>query len=755
MLKKLLIGLGVIIGLVVLAIVAIPFFFDANKLRPEIKKIVEQNLNADFSIGELKLSLWGGVNFQISQMTLSEKGGKPLFSMKDAKLVLPFSSVLGGKPDVTLVVQKPEINVVSDQEGKLNILKITKPTETKAEEKTQDSGKAVGAAAGLAFDLSFKISEGKLTYSDLKKNTKTELSGLGLEIRKFGINQPFSINFKSDFNSKEMKELTLKGPLTLKGEAAIYINPSGLERVDLNAEGDLSGLIVKYADLFNKTADVPLKVNAQISASDKFLKMKEVKFTVNDASVSVKGQVDDFSAPNMNIEVSSTKFIFENWQGIIKPLKDFDFKGNAQIAVKVAGTIEKLSYSGKTTLSGASLKAPGIVPRVSDLKATLDFSNDTVTLSQSGLKMGDSDLGFSGTVKNFSKPVVVFNVVSQSFNVDSLLPQKTPEQIKAAEQAEAAAAATGKSTGMTDAQIEAAVVGPIILMKRNPTMRGLDFTANVNMKKITVRKADITNLNAEMNFKNLAMVLKKATAQAFGGTANFTTTIDFKAAEPAYQVSGDVSGVDINAAVTNQMPVAKDTIFGKTYGKINLSGAGVTKARAKATLRGTIKTEIKNGSWSSLTAMKQIGEKLASLPGGIKDKVGGINITDKFRQLKADINVSNGKFNITNLLAEMEANNTTVNGQGWVDFDMNNEIGGRIMAPGGQGLPAKNKTADGRMNIPYDIGCKLTSPCFKADRLLKELGEAVLKEEGTKVLKKAIEKIDNPQVQELLKKLPF
>ena len=74
-------------------------------------------------------------------------------------------------------------------------------------------------------------------------------------------------------------------------------------------------------------------------------------------------------------------------------------------AVKVNGRTTNLAYNGKASLTGASLQAPGIAPRVTDMKATLNFSNDTVTLSDSGLKMGNSDMQFSGTVRSFTKPV--------------------------------------------------------------------------------------------------------------------------------------------------------------------------------------------------------------------------------------------------------------------------------------------------------------------------------------------------------------
>jgi hypothetical protein len=326
------------------------------------------------------------------------------------------------------------------------------------------------------------------------------------------------------------------------------------------------------------------------------------------------------------------------------------------------------------TLDKGSMRAPGIVPRITDISATLDFNADGVNLPQSSLKMGKNDLSFHGGIKNFQKPVINLVMESKLFDLDSLLPQKTPEQLKQEEKAQQT-----ESNEMSEAQMAAMVAGPIILMKRNPMMRDMDFTAKVNMKKLVVHKAPIENLQAEMNFKNLTMELRKAVLQTFGGAVGMNALIDFKGNEPKYKASGEVKGLDINAAITNQMPMAKDTLFGKTMGKFSIEGAGVTKTRAKQTLTGSAHMEIQNGSWSSLTAMKTLSEKVSSIPvQSIKDQLGKINITDKFRQLKTDIKIAGGRFNIVSMIADMEGTNTTINGTGWIDFDMNNSIAGQI-----------------------------------------------------------------------------
>lgn len=748
MLKKVLIGIAGLVGLLVVAILLIPLFIDANKFRPKIESAVEENLNADLQLGKLGLSLWGGVNIEVDKLVLTDKGGTaPVFSMSNAKLKIPYLSVLSGTPNITVVVQKPEINVISGADGKLNVTKLMKPgAAAPAPAETSSKGKA-GAPPPLPFELSFDIEDGKFVYADQKKGTKTEIKGFDFWLKRFGLNREFVFGFKSNLDVKEMKELTLRGPVNLEGKAAVYVNMSGLERVEFGTEADMSGVLIRYGKLFDKAEKVPLKAGVTLSQTPNSLNLKKMHLLMGDAAVDVTGTVNNFEAPVVDINVASNKFVFENWQQAIGPLKEMDMKGVASFNVKVSGPQDKLAFQGKANASGISLQAPGLVQRVTDVKATIGFSNDTATLTNAGLKIGDSDLAMDGTIKNFSKPVINLNVKSSLLDVDAMLPKKTPEEKKA--EAEAAKAeASGKPFDM-----EKTAKGPIAAMKRNPVARATDATFRMQVGKIKVNNADITNLNTEMTFKELVMSLKKATAQAFGGSMSFTSGIDFRGADPAYQAAGEVSGLDVNAAITSQMPTLKDTVLGKLQSKFAVSGSGLSKPKVKQSMKGSGNFRLEKGSWSALSVLKQIGDKAGAIPGA-KEKLGNIIISGRFRQVKSDFNISGGRFNIVNMIADMEEANTTLTGAGFVDFDMNLAMSGDMMFPGNP-PSGKLRSSDGRFKIPYEIGCQATAPCVKAEKTLQVVGGAYLEDEGKKAAKKALEKIDNPVVQDLLKKLPF
>src|ERR1019366_5837630 len=106
-------------------------------------------------------------------------------------------------------------------------------------------------------------------YADLIKKTKTEIDGINFNLNKFGLNKPFTFSFDSNLDSKEMKGLTLRGAAKFDGTAAIYMSSSGLEKIDLDTNVDLSGLVIKYAALFNKTEKAPLKIAVKLSTTEK------------------------------------------------------------------------------------------------------------------------------------------------------------------------------------------------------------------------------------------------------------------------------------------------------------------------------------------------------------------------------------------------------------------------------------------------------------------------------------------------------
>lgn len=747
MLKKVLVAVGVLIGLFVVAAICVPIFVDANKFRPQIEKAVSENINGDLQLGKLSLSLWGGLHVGIDELVLSEKGSegkKPIFSMKDAKLEIPILSVFSGKPSVTLAVKNPQIFVIKEKNGQINVLNLVKKkadvgagTAAATSEETGEASSG-GGSAPVPFELSFDIEKGYFVYRDLKARTETEIKDFDFELEKFGLNQPFKFSFRSQLDIKQMKDLTLEGPMDFSGSATIAMNASGLEKVDFESELDLTKLKVVFSNLFNKDQSVPLIASVKFSTTMNKFDLEGGQLKFGNASVKMAGTVENFDNPSLNLSINSNDFAFGEWKGVVAPLKDFDMDGSADFKLQMIGSLEKLGFNGQASLKGASLQAPGIVPRVTGLNAQLDFSNNMAKISKATVKIGKSDMAMQGSVKNFKRPVVRLAVNSNLLDVDAMLPKKTEAQKKAeaaeAKKAEAQQQASGKTVS-----VEKQIAGPIAMMKKNPVMRHLDFEGQMRIKKVIVNKAPLSNVDTQLTFKKLVLGLNRAKVNAFDGKIAFASKINFNGRDPSYSANGSVTKLDVNKAITNQMPSLKDSLMGQMNANFNVKGSGVSKPKVKKTLTGSGKFRLDNGSFSALKPLKMLGEKLKSIPGA-KGALGGVKVSEKFKKLNATFKIAGGRFNIVNMIGDLEQARTTLTGQGFVDFDQNMNLAGDVIAPIGGDIPPSLKSSDGRFKIPYLLQCKVKSPCPKWDRTISKIGEAYAKHEGKKILKKEGEK---------------
>src|SRR5579885_915891 len=100
--KKILIAVGALIGLFVVAAIAVPLFVDVDKYRPQIVGKANEYINGKLEVGKLSLSLWGQIKVKIDGVNLYDPGGQKVFSVQDAYFHIPFTSVLGGAPELIL-----------------------------------------------------------------------------------------------------------------------------------------------------------------------------------------------------------------------------------------------------------------------------------------------------------------------------------------------------------------------------------------------------------------------------------------------------------------------------------------------------------------------------------------------------------------------------------------------------------------------------------------------------------------------------
>ena len=198
-LKKVALFVGGLLALLAGAAVAIPFFVDVDRYRPQLLEKANAMVNGRVELGKLKLSLWGRVQVDAAGLEVKDARGRRVLSVSDASFLLPFSTILSGSPRLTLLLVKPSIEVVRDAQGVLNVMTLARHAPAAQAPGAPASGSTVAPAAPKpevvvpAFvarsRLGFEIRDGLLRYTDEKSKFESSVNHLQVRLRDASIIQ--------------------------------------------------------------------------------------------------------------------------------------------------------------------------------------------------------------------------------------------------------------------------------------------------------------------------------------------------------------------------------------------------------------------------------------------------------------------------------------------------------------------------------------------------------------------------------------
>jgi len=206
--KKLVkIGLGTIVGIVVLVVVALAVVKAVylDKMRPEIEKAASDATGLDIKVGSIGLDIFPSLAVAVGDVEVKGEKSRVL-SVDSVDISVELGPLLSKKLEVTNVrVVKPDINIVLGKDGKYNFEGKKKKQEPKKAEESGDGGMSL--AGVLAQKIS--IVGGNLTYTDEASNSTTKVTDFDINIK------DVSLKDLSDQNdvSALMKSIGFKGDL--------------------------------------------------------------------------------------------------------------------------------------------------------------------------------------------------------------------------------------------------------------------------------------------------------------------------------------------------------------------------------------------------------------------------------------------------------------------------------------------------------------------------------------------------------------
>ncbi|HWR16103.1 MAG TPA: AsmA family protein [Terriglobales bacterium] len=132
--RKLLWALGIVVGVILLAVLLLPLLFDANRFRPDIEAGLSQSLARQVKIGDLKLSIFSG-GVKADQISIADDpafGNKPFIQAKSLAVGVQLVPLVFQKQLIIESVQldEPLVRLLQSANGKWNFSTLGSKKET-------------------------------------------------------------------------------------------------------------------------------------------------------------------------------------------------------------------------------------------------------------------------------------------------------------------------------------------------------------------------------------------------------------------------------------------------------------------------------------------------------------------------------------------------------------------------------------------------------------------------------------------------
>jgi AsmA protein len=266
--KRVLVAVAIVVAILVLAAVALPFFFNANEFRPLLESKLSKVLGRQVKLGELKLSLLsGGITATDLSIADDPKFGPGAFlSAQSLTIGVDLQTLIfARKLHVNrIAIDQPNIAFLQDPAGAWNFSTLG----------TASSGTTPKTSEESALDLSVKIlsiTDGKIVLARTKSKTKPEVfEKVEIQVQDFAPDATFPFSLSTTGSGGAVVKVEGKaGPLNSTNVAATPLEATlNVSHLDLARSGFLpatgfAGLVAINGNLSSSGEKVHVKGNIQ------------------------------------------------------------------------------------------------------------------------------------------------------------------------------------------------------------------------------------------------------------------------------------------------------------------------------------------------------------------------------------------------------------------------------------------------------------------------------------------------------------
>lgn len=452
--KKTLKIIGIVVGVIILLLLIVPLFVNADSFRPLIQSKAQEALGRNVQIGKLGLSLFSG-SLSADGITIADDpkfSNQPFLTAKSLDVSVDVMPLIFSRElhvnSIKLV--QPQVALISNAQGQWNYSSLggpaasgnapQKPAEKPAPKSAPSTAqKPSEAPANYAVD-EIDITNGKLTISEIpSKQQPTVYSDVDLTLKKFapGSQMPFTLSLKAP-RGGTIKANGTAGPLNPNDASLtplqLELKNSAVEIAGLAPTSGMSGLLDMNAKFTSDGRSADLQGNGSINhfkavangtaAKDPLGFNYNTKYSYasregdlnatvtarkNTARLSGSYQMREAMLLHMNLNgqglsVDELESLLPAF-GVVLPSGSSLRGGTLSANLNLQGPLDQLTIAGPISLNNTKL-------------AGFNLSQKMSGLSQlAGIKTGNDT-----TIQTFSSNVNVTPAVTRADNINLVMP---------------------------------------------------------------------------------------------------------------------------------------------------------------------------------------------------------------------------------------------------------------------------------------------------------------------------------------------
>jgi len=404
--------------------------------------------------------------------------------------------------------------------------------------------------------------------------------------------------------------------------------------------------------------DIPSAV--KVPALDLNMTPQDIRsnpFTVTSGGTTLTGQMSvaqyTSASPTVDATFKTVNAKLEELLNIAKAygasaVEGMSGSGAVNLDVHATGPVKNtdaMIFSGTGAIQNATLKTPTLTQPVSIKNANLQFTQNSVNLTNLVASVGSTNASGSLSVANFQAPRLTFALAADKLNITELQKLMAANKPAPAKKAEA-------SWGLVPTAEAAPAPQPGFFDSATGT-------GTITVGSLVYDRTVLTNVHSGVNLNHGIVQLNPLTGQVFGGQINGSITADLQHETSSFAVNAKLTGADANQLLT-AVGNMKDSVYGTLNANLNQTFSTPASGDVTQTLNGPFSFTLTNGKLAKLDLVNELGKigkfgttgkgytTVSSMSGTFDVRSGVANTND----LKAALDVGNmaaaGTINLVN-----------------------------------------------------------------------------------------------------------